>query len=176
MSRLTPVRVEEATGQTAELYSAIKKQLGGVPNLFQALGANAKVLEAYLGFGASQSSLSGAEKELIALTVAEINSCNYCLAAHTVLGKMNGLSPEDMIDARKGTAANDKRKALIQLAREITAEKGHVSDTTLSNFIAAGYKNAQVHEVLMAVLTNIFTNYFNHINQTPVDFPTAPKL
>ena len=176
MPRLTPVKVEEATGQTAELYGAIKKQLGGVPNLFQALGANPKVLEAYLDFGASQSSLSGAEKEIIALTVAEINSCNYCLAAHTVLGKMNGLSPEDMIDARKGNATNEKRKALIQLSREIVSEKGHVSDTTLSHFFEAGYQNSQVHEVLMAVLTNIFTNYFNHINQTALDFPAAPKI
>lgn len=176
MSRLKSVPLDEASGLTADLYSAIKSQLGGVPNLFQFLGVSPKVLESYLGMGPAQTSLTGAEKETIALVVAQANSCNYCLAAHTVLGKMNGLNEEETISIRQGKSADRKRSALIQLAGEIVREKGHVSDQTFQNFKAAGYSEAQIPEVVLAVVQNIFTNYFNHVNKTEVDFPAAPKF
>lgn len=176
MSRLTPVSVEQATGHTEKLYSTIKTALGGVPNLFQALGSAPKVLESVLGMGAALTSLSRSEKEAIALTVAQANSCDYCLAAHTLLGKKSGLSDEEIKAARKGGSAESKRDALVKLAREIVMEKGRVSDQTLKNFLNAGYKESQVPEVVLGVVENIFTNYFNHVNQTEVDFPAAPKL
>jgi uncharacterized peroxidase-related enzyme len=176
MSRLQQVSVEQSTGQTADLYKTIKSQLGSVPQIFQALGTAPKVLENYFNMGAAQSSLSGGEKESIALAVAQINSCNYCLAAHTALGKMAKLSDDDMLRARKGQVNDPKRKALLKLATEITTERGHVSDQALSDFRAAGYTDAQVPEVVLAVVQNIFTNYFNHVNQTEVDFPAAVKI
>lgn len=176
MSRLKSVTVDQATGQTAALYSAIKGQLGGVPNLFQALGTNAKVLETYLGLSAAQASLSGAEKEAVALAVAQANSCAYCLAAHTALGKMSGLSEAEMISIRQGKSNDSKRQALVRFAREVVLEKGNVSDETLKTFKAAGYSESQVPEVVLAVVQNIFTNYFNHVNQTEVDFPAASKI
>jgi uncharacterized peroxidase-related enzyme len=176
MSRLKQISVAQATGQTAELYSTIKGQLGSVPQIFQALGTAPKVLENYFKMGAAQASLSSAEKESIALAVAQANSCNYCLAAHTALGKMSKLSDDDMLQARKGLASDSKRKALLRLATEITKERGHVSDQALSDFRAAGYTDSQVPEVVLAVVQNIFTNYFNHVNQTDVDFPAAVKI
>lgn len=176
MSRLKSISVENATGHTAALYSDIKRNLGGVPNLFQALGPSPKVLENYFAMSAAQSSLSGGEKALIALAVAQVNSCDYCLAAHTVLGGMSKLSAEEMTAARRGESPNEKRDALVKFAREIVLEKGRVSDQTLENFLAAGYTEAQVPEVVLGVAQNIFTNYFNHVNQTDVDFPAVPKL
>lgn len=178
MARLKSVKVEEAQGKTVELYSAIKGSLGGVPNLFQSLGNSPKALETFLGIGGGLkgSLLSGPEQGAIALVVAQANSCDYCLAAHTVLGGMQKLSPEEMAANRKGTSNDSKRKALIELTKEIVSEKGRVSDKSLSNFRSAGYTDAHVPEVLLSVIQNIYTNYFNNLNQTEIDFPLAPKI
>lgn len=178
MARLKSVKVEDAQGKTTELYSAIKGALGGVPNLFQALGNSPKALEIFLGIGGGLkgSLLSAPEQESIALTVAQANGCDYCLSAHTVLGGMVKLTPEEMVANRKGTSSDPKRKALIELTKEIVSEKGRVSDRALSSFKNAGYTDAHVPEVLLSVIQNIYTNYFNNLNQTEVDFPQAPKI
>lgn len=176
MSRIKPVTVDQATGQTAQLYAAIKGQLGSVPNLFQAMGHAPKVLETYLGLSGAQVSLSGVEKELIALVVAESNGCEYCLAAHTVLGKMNKLSESEIIAARKGQSTDSKHSALLNLTKEIVAKKGNISDEVFGSFIAAGFSASQIPEVVLAVSQNIFTNYLNNINYTEIDFPRAEKI
>lgn len=179
MSRLKKVSVEAAEGKTAELYSAIKGSLGGVPNLFQALGNNPRALEIFLGIGGGLKGghLSGVEQGAIALTVAQFNGCDYCLAAHTAIGSgVLKLSNEEMSANRKGTSTDKKRQALIELTRQIVGEKGHVSDSALASFRAAGYTDAHVPEVLLAVIQNVFTNYFNNLNRTEVDFPAAPKI
>ena len=178
MSRLSKVSPEEAVGKTADLYGAIKSSLGGVPNLFQGLGSNPRALEIFLGIGGGLKggSLSLREQGSIALTLAQRNSCEYCLAAHTVLGKMGGLSETEMISNRMGGSEDHKKNALIKLVGEIVDKKGNVGDETLSSFRAAGYTDSHVGEVLLAVVQNIYTNYFNNLNRTEVDFPSAPKL
>lgn len=176
MSRIKATTPEQATGQTAELYKAIKGQLGSVPNLFQALGQTPLVLQTYLGLSGAQTSLSGAEKELIALVVAEANGCEYCLAAHTALGKMNKLSESEIIAARKGDSLDSKRDALLKLTQEIVAKRGNISDQNFASFIAAGYSEKQIPEIVLAVSQNVFTNYLNNINHTEIDFPRAEKL
>ena len=176
MSRITPISVEQATGQTSQLYSAIQKQLGGVPNLFQAIGTNPHVLEAFLHLNAGLGSLSGSDKEAISLAVAQNNGCDYCLAAHTVLGKMSGLNENEMLSIRQGGESEPKRDALLRFVQEIVNNKGAVSDTTYQAFRSAGYEENQIPEVLLAIVQNIFTNYFNNLNQTVVDFPAAPAL
>lgn len=176
MSRIKPVTVDKATGQTAQLYTAIKGQLGSVPNLFQAMGQTPKVLETYLGLSGAQESLSGAEKELIALVVSQANDCEYCLAAHTVLGKMNKLSGSEIIAARKGQSTDSKRSALLNLTHQIVIKKGNISDEVFGSFIAAGYSASQIPEIVLAISQNIFTNYLNNINYTEIDFPRAEKI
>lgn len=176
MSRIKSVTVDQATGLTAQLYTAIKGQLGSVPNLFQAMGQTPKVLETYLGLSGAQESLSGAEKELIALVVSQANDCEYCLAAHTVLGKMNKLSESEIIAARKGQSTDSKRNALLNLTHQIVIKKGNISDEVFSSFIAAGYSASQIPEIVLAISQNIFTNYLNNINYTEIDFPRAEKI
>jgi AhpD family alkylhydroperoxidase len=176
MPRLTSLSVEQATGQAAQLYSAIQKQVGVVPNLYQAIGVNSHVLEAVLHLNAGLGSLSAPDKEAIALAVAESNSCDYCLAAHTYLGKAHGLEESEMLAIRKGGATDGKRNALIRFVREIVDRKGAVADETYQAFLAAGYEEQQVPAVVLAVVQNIYTNYFNTLNQTVVDFPAAPAL
>ncbi len=176
MSRIESVSVEKATGATEKLYAVIKSQLGGVPNLFQALGSNPKVLEIQLGLGAATKSLSSKEKESISLVVAQENDCAYCLAAHTALGKMVGLKESEIISARKGKSEDRKLNALLQFAKEVINHKGNVSDATFIELKAAGYTDSQIPEILMSILSDIFTNYFNRFNETEIDFQKATSL
>lgn len=178
MSRITPIEVNKATGQLSEMYGAIKAGLGSVPNMFQALGVSPRALSGFLGLGASLKGglLSPSEVESIALAVAEANGCEYCLAAHSTLGKMRGIKDDEIIRNRKGHSDDSKRQALLALVGEIVKSKGRVSDQTFNAFISAGYTEAHVPEVLVVVVENIFTNYFNNLNGTTVDFPAASKL
>ncbi len=176
MSRLESASVDRATGATAKLYDAIKSNLGSVPNLFQALGSNPKVLKVYLGLGAGQTSLNAQEKEMIALVVAQVNGCGYCLAAHTALGKLVDFKEEEIVSIRRGQVSDPKLNALLQFTREVVFEKGRVSNETFEKLLENGYTKAQVPEIILAVVGNAFTNYFNQVNQTPIDFPSVQKI
>ncbi len=176
MTRIKSITPDQATGHTAEVYGAIKKALGGVPNLFQGVGVNSNVLQTYLGLGPSLKLLSGAEQETIALVTSQKNNCDYCIAAHTVLGGMMGLKKEETLAIRKGNSADTKRQALVSFVSEVVSEKGRVSDRTLENLKQVGYTDAHVPEILLAIVATTFTNYFNHVNQTELDFPAADKI
>lgn len=178
MSRITGVPFENATGERAEIYSAIKGQLGGVPNLFRSIGESPRALKTFLGIGAGLKGglLSGQEQNSIALAVAQLNGCDYCLAAHTALGKLGGHKEEEIIKNRKGQSGDLKRDALMRLVSELVAEKGRTSEQTYKNFLAAGYTEAHFPEVLLSIVQNVYTNYFNNFNGTEVDFPLAPNL
>lgn len=178
MSRLQNVKPEQAQGKLAETYGAIKQQMGGVINLFQALGNSNEALNGYLAVGGLLKSghLSATELETIALVSAQANGCEYCTSAHTTLGKMSGLSAESMVSIRKGQGENEKSSALVSFVREAIGERGRVSDQTLGRLKHAGFSDAQIPEIFLAISQNLYTNYFNNFNQTVVDFPAAPKI
>lgn len=176
MSRLQKITVEQATGHTAEVYGAIKKALGGVPNLFQSVGVNSSVLQTYLGIGPSLKLLSGAEQETVALITSQANQCDYCLAAHTVLGKMHGLKKEETLEIRQGRGSQSQQQALVSFTFEAIQKQGKISDETLNNLRQAGYTDAHIPEILMVIAATTFTNFFNSINQTEIDFPAAEKI
>lgn len=176
MSRIELLPENQASAETQELYGALKKQMGKVPNVYQVYGHSSAALKANLQMdGAlSQGILTGAEVEIVALTVSEFNGCEYCIAAHTVVGKMQGMSEEQTIAARKGTYPDAKEQSLINFTKAILEKQGKVSNEDLQAFLNAGYDNAAVVEVIGQIAKNFFNNYTNHIAGTPVDFP-APK-
>lgn len=176
LPRLAPLAPAQATGQAAQIYAGIQKQLGVVPNLYQTLGAHPQALEAFLHLHAGLTTLSGPDKEAIALAVAQVNGCGYCLAAHTLLAQKHGLSADETLVIRQGGASDPKRNALVRLVREIVETKGAASDAAYQAFLDAGYGETQVPEVFLAVVQHLFTNYFNNFNRTVVDFPAAPVL
>jgi AhpD family alkylhydroperoxidase len=178
MSRIKQVEPKEASGERAELYKAITASLGKVPNLYQAVGASPRALKTLLGLGAGLKGglVTAADQEAIALHVAELNSCDYCLAAHSLLGKMNGLDADEVIRVRKGFSDAPRRAALLKFVTEAVREKGHVSEATYQELLKNGYTEAHVPEILLSVVTNIYTNYFNNFNGTSVDFPAAKKI
>lgn len=173
--RLNSVEPAQATGKVKELYDAVQGQIKMIPNLFRVFANSAKVLEAHLGFvgNLSQDSLTPKLREQIAITVAETNGCEYCLSAHTTLGKMAGLDAGELSAAQSGQSADAKAQAALAFARKVVETRGHVSDADLQAVKTAGYNDAQIVEILAHVASNIFTNYTNNVAQTKVDFPAV---
>jgi AhpD family alkylhydroperoxidase len=130
-------------------------------------------LEGYLSLSGSlaKGALSGKLREQIALAVAEINGCGYCLSAHTLLGGMAGLTTDEILAARKSSASDSKSDAALKLARAVTLQRGIISDTDLQAARAANLSDAEIIEVVAHVALNILTNYTNNVVQTTIDFP-----
>ncbi|QEG40888.1 carboxymuconolactone decarboxylase family protein [Roseimaritima ulvae] len=178
MSRIPQISPATATGTTAELFAAVKGKLGMVPNMMQAIGNSSAALNAYLQFSGSLAggSLSNQQREQIALAVGEANHCDYCLAAHSALGKMAGLSPEQIRDARRGQAVASESDALLRFAAKLVSDRGHVTNEDLQALRSQGFSDSDITEVVANVALNIFTNYFNHVADTDIDFPQAECL
>ncbi len=177
-SRIPALDPVNATGKTAGLFTAVKGKLGLVPNLMRTLGQSPAALEAYLGFSGTLATgvLPGNVREQIALAVAETNACDYCLAAHSLLGKGAGLTADAIIDARRISAADAKTDAILKFAAAVVESRGLVSDAAVAAVRAAGASDAEIIETVAHVALNILTNYTNHVAQTVVDFPKAAAL
>lgn len=178
MSRITALDPAQASGKNAELFSAVKSKLGVVPNLMRTLGHSPTALEAYLGLSGTLAKgvLPAAVREQLALAIGEANACDYCVSAHSLLGKGAGLSPAAILDARLVRAEDPKTDALLKFAAAVVAARGLVSDETLAAVRAAGASDAEIVEVVAHVALNTLTNYTNHVAQTVVDFPKAAAL
>ncbi|MHC4607895.1 MAG: carboxymuconolactone decarboxylase family protein [Planctomycetota bacterium] len=178
MPRIKAVDPEKATGKTRELLGAVKQKFGVVPNIIRGLANSPAALEAYLGFsGALQgSSISPKLREQIALAVGETNGCQYCVSAHSLLGKKVGIGNEEALESRRGKASDPKAQAALTFAGQLLEKRGWVSDEDVSALRAAGFGDPEIAEIVATVALNIFTNFFNHVAATKIDFPEAPKL
>lgn len=178
MSRIAALDPTNATGPTAALFTAVKAKLGMVPNLMRTFGHSPAVLQGYLGFSGALASgtLGGKVGEQIALAVAQTNECDYCLAAHSLLGQGAGLSADAIADARRVRATDPKTDALLKFAAVVVESRGLVPDTTLAAVRAAGATDAEIVETVAHVALNILTNYTNHVAQIAIDFPKAAAL
>ena len=178
MSILTAIDPATAEPKAKALLDGVQKKLGVTPNMMRVLAVNPSVLGAYLGFsGALAGGRLGAKlHEQIALAVAEANGCDYCLAAHSLLGKGAGLAPADLVSARRGEAADPRAAAALALARKLVANRGAVSRTDVAAAHAASLSDADIVEIIAAVALNIFTNYVNIAADTDIDFPPVGKL
>ncbi|MBI1347805.1 carboxymuconolactone decarboxylase family protein [bacterium] len=178
MPRLNALNPETTTGKIKELLDAVSRKLGMVPNMMRTMANAPAVLEGYLQLSnaLSHGTLSAKVREQIALAVAEANGCDYCLAAHSAVGKMVGLTEDQIRDSRHGTAVDPKTDALIQFARKVVETRGRVSDQDLKDVRDTGYGDNVIAEVVAGVALDIFTNYFNIVAATHVDFPAAAPL
>jgi uncharacterized peroxidase-related enzyme len=177
MSRIpTPATITDAPEKSQPLLNAVNAQLGTVPNMFRLISTSPHTLEAYLGVSGAlgKGALPAATRERIALAVAEVNGCNYCLSAHTYLGKTLAKLDDAEITANRNGASNDpKADAAVRFAAKIVRERGQVSVADLAAVKLAGYTDAQVLEMIMHVAINTFTNYVNEALGTEIDFPTV---
>lgn len=178
MPRIQPIHANTADASQAELLGSVRKKLGSVPNLIATMANSPAVAQAYLSF--SQALSSGALpprlREQLALVVGEANHCEYCVAAHTYLGQRAGLTEVETRDARRATARDEKEQIALAFARRVVRDRGVVDDADVEQLRTAGYTDGQIAEVVAHVALNLFTNYFNHVAGTEVDFPAPQEL
>lgn len=176
MTRLNALDPNEATGRSKELFEGIKNKLGMVPNMMRTMGNSSAVLEGYLNLSdsLSKSSLGSKTGELIALTVAEANACNYCLSAHSFIGeKLANIDTASLTEARHAKNNDEKVEAALTFAKTLVNKAGKVSDEDVQTVKAAGYSDGAVGEIVAHVALNILTNYFNNTANTDIDFPAV---
>ena len=178
MPRLQPVDRTIASAKTRELLAGLEKKLGMLPNLIATMAQSHAALQAYLNFSQALSSgvISARLREQIALAVGQANECGYCVAAHSAIGSSVGLSDDEVRDARTATSPDRKTEAALRFARRIVDQRGAVSDDDVAAVRAAGYSDAEIVEVVAHVALNVFTNFFNHVAETEVDFPPVAEL
>ena len=177
MSRIpTPATIEAAPPAARPLLEGVKKQFGVVPNMFRLIANSPAALESYLDLSDAlgKGTLPAPTRERIALAVAEINGCTYCLSAHTYLGKNLAKLDDAEITANRNGVSNDPRAdAAVRFAIKVVNERGHVGEDDLNAVKAAGYDDAQVIEIVLHVALNTWTNYINEVAKTDIDFPVV---
>ncbi|MDX2234427.1 MAG: carboxymuconolactone decarboxylase family protein [Hyphomonadaceae bacterium] len=179
MSRLAiPATIDAAPAASRPLLEAVKGLLGSVPNLFRLVSSSPAALEGYLGMNGALAKgvLPAATRERIALAVAEINGCDYCLSAHTYLGKNVAKLDDAEITANRNGASNDpKADAAVRFAAKVAHARGHVSEEDVRAVKLAGYDDAQIVEIVQHVALNTWTNYINEVARTEIDFPVVRR-
>ncbi|MEO5729218.1 MAG: carboxymuconolactone decarboxylase family protein [Byssovorax sp.] len=175
MSRIpTPATIEASPAAAQPLLEAAKKQMGVVPNLFRVVANSPAALEGYLGLNGAlgKGQLDAPTRDRIALAVAEINGCDYCLSAHTYLGKnVAKLDDAEMAANREGRSNDAKADVAVRFAAKLVRERGHVNDADVAAVKEAGYSDGQVIEIVLHVALNTLTNYVNVVAKTEIDFP-----
>lgn len=168
---------EEVSETNKAIFDNLQNTLGFVPNLYAYYAKNDTALGDYLAFQNRKSTLKAKEREVINLVVSQVNGCRYCQSAHTILGKMNGFTEEQVLELRKGSASFDsKLDALVKFAKEVTQGRGKVSSEAKENFFNAGYTEANLIDVVIVVGDKTISNYIHNIADFPVDFPIAQEL
>lgn len=169
---------EQVSPQAQVIFDAIAKKLGKVPNLYATIGYSAEALKAMLDFEETLNHgvFSAKEREAVYLVVSQVNSCDYCLAAHTILAGMRGFTKDEILNCRRGQAADPKLYAVLQLAKAIAENKGIVNAAVKDAFFDAGFNEAALIELSALVTLRTFTNYVYALTEIPVDFPAVEKI
>jgi AhpD family alkylhydroperoxidase len=145
--------------------------------LYAYYAKNETALGDYLTLQNRKSTLKAKEREVINLVTSQINGCRYCQSAHTVLGKMNGFTEEQVIELRKGSASFDpKLDALVKFTASIVENKGRADEASKQAFFDAGYTEANLIDVVIVVGDKTISNYIHNLTGFAIDFPIAPEL
>ncbi|MDF1586734.1 carboxymuconolactone decarboxylase family protein [Marinimicrococcus flavescens] len=171
-----PASIDAAPAAAQPLLGGVQKMLGSVPNLFRITANSPASLEGYLGLNGAlaKGSLKPQTRERIALAVAQINGCDYCLSAHSYLAKnLAKLDDAEIAANRNGTSSDPHADAAVRFAVKLVRERGRVSDTDVSAVRMAGYSDAEIVEIVAHVALNTLTNYLNEAFRTPIDFPVV---
>ena len=172
-SRLPLVSGTDTPAASRATLDAVHGAFGATPNMFRAVANSPAALQAMWSFfGAlGGGSIPAKLGEQIAVAVADRNACEYCLAAHTALGRKAGATPAEMSTAQAGESADPATAAALRFALKLVEQRGQVSDADVASLRAAGFGDGQIVEILAHVALNLFTNYVNVAFAVPVDFP-----
>jgi AhpD family alkylhydroperoxidase len=168
---------QEVSPANQVLFDTLQKKLGKVPNLYAAMAYSENALGAYLTLQSTRSSLTAKEKEVVNLVVSQVNDCEYCLAAHTAIGKLNGFTDQQILEIRTGSISfNPKYNALAALTKSFVENSGKANPSVIDNFFEAGYTKESLVDTIVLIGDKIITNYLYAVTKVPVDFPVAPAL
>ncbi len=175
MSRLTMPARDDVPEASKPILDVVNKQLGVVPNTFRLLAASPAALAGFTGLsGGLAKTLDVKTRERIALAVAQVNGCDYCLSAHTYLGlNLAKISAEEIALNRAGASGDPKADAAVRFAAKIARERGHVADADVQAVRDAGYTEARIVEIVGVVPENVLTNFINVVARTDIDFPAV---
>lgn len=173
MPRINPVAPSTATGQTKELLDGIQGKFGRVPNILATMAHAPNVLQAYLQLSENiaAGTLDATLREQVAITVSAVNGCGYCVSAHSAMGKAAGISQDALDEAVRGESADPRTNAAIRFARAMAEKQGWVSDDDLEAVRGAGFDDGEITQLVGIVAMKTFTNFFNHVVETELDFP-----
>jgi AhpD family alkylhydroperoxidase len=174
-SFVVPAR-EQVSSNNQAIFDQLQKALGFVPNLYATIGYSTHGLERFLAYQNARTSLSNKEKEAVNLVVSQVNGCVYCQSAHSVLGKMNGFTDEQLIDIRNERSTHTKLNSLVALAADITRNRGNARPELVDAFFVQGYTQENLVDLVLQVSDKTAMNYLHNLTKIPVDFPLAPAL
>lgn len=175
--RFTVPNREEVAQSNQTIFDNLQKNLGFVPNLYAYFGKSDTALNDYLALQNRRSTLKAKEREVINLVTSQINGCRYCQSAHTVLGKMNGFTDDNILGIRRGQATFDmKLNALAKLTASVVENRGKATPEAIEAFFKAGYTEVNLIDVVMVIGDKIISNYIHNLTQLEIDFPLADQL
>jgi AhpD family alkylhydroperoxidase len=176
MKQFTVPTREEVAPVNQAIFDNLNKALGFVPNLYATIAYSENGLGRYLAYQNAKTTLSNKEKEAVNLVVSEVNDCQYCKSAHTVIGKMNGFTDEQLLDIRREKADNPKLNALVRLAASITRNRGNAEADLVDDFYAQGYTTENLVDLILQISDKTAMNYLHNLTKVTVDFPLAPAV
>ncbi|PCI75433.1 MAG: peroxidase [SAR86 cluster bacterium] len=173
MTRINVVNNDNANQEQADLFAAISSQMGMVPNFLKVFANSPAALRGFLGLHgiASEGSLDGKTKERIALALAEKNACQYCVSAHTAIGRKAGLEGSEIEASRAGTSQDAKAAVAVKFASSLSEHKGEVTTAELLEVRNAGYSDSDIVEIITHVGMNLLTNILAKASRVEIDFP-----
>jgi len=172
MARVAVIDPRTATRETKQLLDAVQDGLGMIPNFIRVLANSPAALNAFLGIHgiAGAGALDPQTRERIALAVAQQNACQYCVSAHTAIGRKVGLDSQEMRANRLGRSSDTKAEAALTFARALVEHAGEVSGFEFDAVRGAGHSDAEIIEIITHVAMNIFTNLLGKATQVEIDF------
>jgi uncharacterized peroxidase-related enzyme len=175
MPRIIPVEPAAVEGKLRDLFAGIQKSLGVVPNLYRVIARSPVALEGALALAGAlaRGRLRPRVREQIAIVVAQENACDYCLSAHTALGRGLRVSDADLALAREGRASDPQEAAAVRFVQRVVQQRGRIDDADLAEVRRAGFDDGQVVELVASAALNVFTNYLNQVAETEIDFPVV---
>lgn len=177
MKNINVPTLESVSPNNRAILENLQSKLGFVPNLYATFAHSENGLSNVLAVGNLKTSLSTKEKEVLFLAVSEVNNCEYCIAAHTVIAQANGFTVDQTVEFRLGESSDDpKLDALAKLSKNLAENRGNASPEVLENFFAQGYTEGSLVDVVILVGEKTMANYLHSATQVPIDFPAAPEL
>ncbi len=173
MARIKIVDPAQATDKSKELLTARQNSIKSVPNLAKVLANSPAALKAWMEIDGAlaKGSLDAKLRQEIALAVGQKNGCEYCVSAHTAIGKLTGLTDQQILSSRHAQGTSPKATAALAFARDLLEKRGQVLASSVQALRDQGFTDGEIAEIVAHVALNIFTNYFNIALDVDVDFP-----